>query len=242
MPHVWDVLGRFDDPVRRGADETVGVTVLRGAWYTFRLAMVGFALGTAVGLALAVIMQRFRLAEQGLLPFIVLSQTVPLVALAPLVVGWGGNLSLFGTGLGAVDVGVGDRRVPGLRARRRRRVEGPAVAPAGVGRADGLLCRVVEPDPGQAPLPCGRALPRAGPEAGRRGIGRGGGRGRDLHRHPRWHRSPHHRVRPRGHLRPLEGLHGHPGGRPARPGRGRAHRPPRPVPHAEPSEGGDRCE
>jgi NitT/TauT family transport system permease protein len=97
MPHVWDVLGRFDDPVRRGADETVGVTVLRGAWYTFRLAMAGFALGTAVGLALAVIMQRFRLAEQGLLPFIVLSQTVPLVALAPLVVGWGGNLSLFGT-------------------------------------------------------------------------------------------------------------------------------------------------
>lgn len=97
MPHVWDVLGRFDDPVRRGADETVGMTVLRGAWYTFRLAMAGFVLGTAVGLALAVVMQRFRLAEQGLLPFVVLSQTVPLVALAPLVVGWGGNLSLFGT-------------------------------------------------------------------------------------------------------------------------------------------------
>jgi NitT/TauT family transport system permease protein len=96
MPHVWDVLSRFGDPVRRGADETVGSVVLQGAWYTFRLAMAGFLLGTAVGLALAVFMQRFRLAERGLLPYIVLSQTVPLLALAPLVVGWGGNLSLFG--------------------------------------------------------------------------------------------------------------------------------------------------
>jgi NitT/TauT family transport system permease protein len=39
-------------------------------------------------------MQRFRVVERGLLPWVVLSQTVPLVALAPLVAGWGGALSL----------------------------------------------------------------------------------------------------------------------------------------------------
>jgi NitT/TauT family transport system permease protein len=43
---------------------------------------------------LAVFMQRFRLVERGLLPYVVLSQTVPLVALAPLVVGWGGRLHI----------------------------------------------------------------------------------------------------------------------------------------------------
>ncbi len=96
MPHVWDIASRFTDPERRGADKTVGLVVLEGAWYTFRLAMIGFVLGVVVGLGLAILMQRFRLAERGLLPFVIVSQTVPLVALAPLVVGWGGNLSLFG--------------------------------------------------------------------------------------------------------------------------------------------------
>jgi NitT/TauT family transport system permease protein len=49
-----------------------------------------------VGLLLAIVMQRFRVAERGLLPYVVLSQTVPLIALAPLVVGWGGHLTVFG--------------------------------------------------------------------------------------------------------------------------------------------------
>ncbi len=97
MPHVWDVLGRLDDPENRAVGaRRVGVVVLDGAWYTLRVAGVGFLLGTAVGLALAVAMQRFRVVERGLLPYVVLSQTVPLVALAPLVVAWGGRLEVFG--------------------------------------------------------------------------------------------------------------------------------------------------
>ncbi|MEO6714720.1 MAG: ABC transporter permease subunit, partial [Mycobacteriales bacterium] len=58
------------------------------------LAVAGCLLGAVVGLLLAILMQRFRLAERGLLPYVVLSQTVPLVALAPLVVGWGGRLHI----------------------------------------------------------------------------------------------------------------------------------------------------
>jgi NitT/TauT family transport system permease protein len=65
-------------------------------WFTFRVAMVGFVIGVIVGLGLAILMQRFRLAERSLLPYVILSQTVPLVALAPLVVGWGGQLKVFG--------------------------------------------------------------------------------------------------------------------------------------------------
>jgi NitT/TauT family transport system permease protein len=96
MPHVWDILKRYGDPERRGSDKQIWLVVLEGAWFTFRVAMVGMIIGVAVGLGLAVVMQRFVTAERGLLPFVILSQTVPLVALAPLVVGWGGRLSLFG--------------------------------------------------------------------------------------------------------------------------------------------------
>jgi NitT/TauT family transport system permease protein len=96
MPHVWNILKRYGDPERRGSDKRIWLVVLEGAWFTFRVAMVGMIIGVAVGLGLAVVMQRFVTAERGLLPFVILSQTVPLVALAPLVVGWGGRLSLFG--------------------------------------------------------------------------------------------------------------------------------------------------
>ena len=95
MPHVWEILRRLGRPETGapGADP-VAVAVLEGVWFTFRVAMAGFALGVLVGLLLAMLMQRFRIAERGLLPYVVLSQTVPLVALAPLVVGWGGRLHL----------------------------------------------------------------------------------------------------------------------------------------------------
>jgi NitT/TauT family transport system permease protein len=96
MPHVWDVLRRFGHSERRGTSHSILATVISGSWFTFRVAMAGFATGVVVGLLLAVVMQRFSIAERGLLPHVVLSQTVPLIALAPLVVGWGGHLTVFG--------------------------------------------------------------------------------------------------------------------------------------------------
>jgi NitT/TauT family transport system permease protein len=58
------------------------------------VAMGGFAIGVAIGLLLAVVMQRFAFAERGLLPFVIASQTVPLIALAPLIVGIGNRISI----------------------------------------------------------------------------------------------------------------------------------------------------
>jgi len=94
MPHVWEMLSRYADPERRGSSTPIAVVVLQGAWFTFRIALVGFAIGTLLGLGLAVLMARFKVVERGLLPYLVISQTVPLIALAPLVVSWGGRLSL----------------------------------------------------------------------------------------------------------------------------------------------------
>lgn len=97
MPHVWQVLGALGDPeVAAAGSRTVGEAVLSASWFTLKAAAGGCLLGAAVGLLLAVAMQRLRVVEQGLLPWVLLSQTVPLVALAPLITGWGGNLSVGG--------------------------------------------------------------------------------------------------------------------------------------------------
>jgi NitT/TauT family transport system permease protein len=94
MPHVWDMVTRLFDPAQRTGDQTVLSVVLGGAWYSFRIALVGFVAGVAFGMALAVLLTRFRLAERAILPYLVISQTVPLIALAPLVAGWGGKLQI----------------------------------------------------------------------------------------------------------------------------------------------------
>ena len=93
MPHVWTIAEGALQPEVRGSDTPVWVTVLRAALYTLLIAFGGFVIGVAVGLLLAIIMQRFAFMERGLLPFVIASQTVPLIALAPLIVGIGNRIS-----------------------------------------------------------------------------------------------------------------------------------------------------
>jgi NitT/TauT family transport system permease protein len=97
MPHlseIFDVFGQQE--VAGGSGGTVLSSVIDSVWYSLRLAAAGFAVGVVVGFLLALAMQRLRIVERALLPYVVLSQTVPLIALAPLVYGWSGNLSLLG--------------------------------------------------------------------------------------------------------------------------------------------------
>jgi NitT/TauT family transport system permease protein len=97
MPHVWDMFDKFSEPVNRFAgDETVGSAVLTACWFTLRLSATGWVIGVVVGFVLAVAMARFRLAESAMLPWIVLSQTVPLIAIAPLVRRWGSQIHIAG--------------------------------------------------------------------------------------------------------------------------------------------------
>ena len=96
MPHTWDIVQRLGEPENRGGGDPIWLTVAGYAWYTFRLALVGLVLGAAVGIALAVVMARFRIVERGLLPWVIMSQTVPLIALAPQVVSWSGRFDVFG--------------------------------------------------------------------------------------------------------------------------------------------------
>ncbi|MEV6631099.1 ABC transporter permease subunit [Actinoplanes sp. NPDC051470] len=91
MPHVWTVLSRLGRPELAGGSP-VWIVVLRACLFTLGITAAGFAAGAVIGLLLAVAMQRFVIVERGLLPYVILSQTVPLVALAPLIAGWGGTI------------------------------------------------------------------------------------------------------------------------------------------------------
>ena len=94
MPNVWTMFSAFGEPEVRGSDTTVFQAVLAASWQSLLVATGGFIVGVSVGLLLAIIMQRFAFMERGLLPFVIASQTVPLIALAPLIVGIGNRVSI----------------------------------------------------------------------------------------------------------------------------------------------------
>jgi NitT/TauT family transport system permease protein len=98
MPHIWTVVGRLFDPEVAGAAEprSIGAAVAAGALFTLRLSLGGLILGGVLGVLLAVVMQRSGLVERMVLPYVIASQTVPLIAIAPLVAGWGGKIAVFG--------------------------------------------------------------------------------------------------------------------------------------------------
>lgn len=93
MPHLATMFTRLFEPVTGAATALpLGQAVAAASLFTLGIASVGWLVGVAVGLALALFMQRFRLAESAILPWIILSQTVPLIAIAPLVRRWGAQI------------------------------------------------------------------------------------------------------------------------------------------------------
>lgn len=95
MPHVWDMAARLAEPVTRSPSaQPLWLVVALAALTTLGIAAAGWLVGLIVGVGLALVMQRWRLAEWGLLPWIVLSQTVPLIAFAPVVKSWGSRVEI----------------------------------------------------------------------------------------------------------------------------------------------------
>jgi NitT/TauT family transport system permease protein len=89
LPHVHQIVAEFWRPGAGGAPWAV--IMAHNAAYTALESLAGFALGAAAGLALAVTFASSRLLERGLLPYVMVSQTVPILAVAPMVVVWLGT-------------------------------------------------------------------------------------------------------------------------------------------------------
>ena len=64
--------------------------------FTAKEAVVGFAIGSIVGFALGAGIARFQMLQRGLMPYVVGSQTIPILAMAPIVVVGLGSLSIAG--------------------------------------------------------------------------------------------------------------------------------------------------
>jgi NitT/TauT family transport system permease protein len=87
MPHIHDMVAQLFRPSRRNGPLLIGV-LFDAALFTAREAAFGFLLGATTGFLLGIAFAHSLLLERGLLPYVVASQTVPILAIAPMVVVW----------------------------------------------------------------------------------------------------------------------------------------------------------
>jgi NitT/TauT family transport system permease protein len=85
LPHVWKIWEALSAPVQRQQAQSLGEFLVGAAIYTGREAALGFLFGGLFGLALAAVLVHSKLAERAFMPYIVASQTIPILALAPLI-------------------------------------------------------------------------------------------------------------------------------------------------------------
>ena len=87
MPSIWSIVHALFQPARVNGPLLITV-LLHAAVFTAKEAVIGFALGATVGFGLGALLFQSRLIQRGLMPYVVGSQTVPILAVAPMVVVW----------------------------------------------------------------------------------------------------------------------------------------------------------
>lgn len=93
MPHLHSIFTALGEETQSGRELIPLWRVLfDGAVFTAREAALGLAVGTVVGVLVAVIFQLLPVFEKALLPWLVVTQTIPFIATAPMVVIWGGRM------------------------------------------------------------------------------------------------------------------------------------------------------
>lgn len=85
LPHIWSIVASLVEPAQRNGPPLAQV-LIGAAVFTFQEAFVGFLMGAVLGLVLAIVFVHSRGLERAFVPYVVASQTVPIVALAPIVV------------------------------------------------------------------------------------------------------------------------------------------------------------
>jgi NitT/TauT family transport system permease protein len=85
MPHLHRIVQALFQPAQVNGPWLLSI-LWHASLFTAKESLVGLALGGIVGFAIAVVLSQSRLVERGFIPYIVASQTIPLLAIAPMVV------------------------------------------------------------------------------------------------------------------------------------------------------------
>lgn len=88
LPHLQAIAGALLQPARRNGPLLLIRILTNAALHTWGEAVGGFVIGATLGLVLGSIFAHSVPMERGLLPYVVASQTVPILAIAPMVVIW----------------------------------------------------------------------------------------------------------------------------------------------------------
>lgn len=91
LPHLGDILRSFGEPAQRGGAPLYQMLINSGM-FTLWAAFRGFLIGGVIGFGLAIVFAHSGLLQRGLLPYVIASQTVPILAIAPMIVIWMGRI------------------------------------------------------------------------------------------------------------------------------------------------------
>ncbi len=84
LPDPLSIIAEFTNT--RPTGELVALSLLYDLLVTWSEAVLGFALGASAGFVMAIAFTQSRVLERGLLPYVIMSQTIPILAIAPMVV------------------------------------------------------------------------------------------------------------------------------------------------------------
>jgi NitT/TauT family transport system permease protein len=85
MPHLHKIVQALFQPAQVNGPWLLDI-LWHASLFTAKESAVGLALGAVIGFAIAVVVSQSRILERGFIPYVVASQTIPLLAIAPMVV------------------------------------------------------------------------------------------------------------------------------------------------------------
>ena len=93
LPHLYQIIAAAFSTNKGSSGMTATMVVLTSARATILRALLGFALGTAAGFLLALLMKLSGICEKMLFPYLMLIQLIPVLGLAPIILSITGDIN-----------------------------------------------------------------------------------------------------------------------------------------------------
>lgn len=94
LPHISGIVKSIISQTKINGTQTALEMILENAGATLSRAAVGFGVGTAAGLLLALLMSLFDTVEKIAFPYLMLIQMIPVLGLAPIILALTGDIKL----------------------------------------------------------------------------------------------------------------------------------------------------